>query len=248
MSTRLRQALADYLTLRRALGFNLDRAQKLLTQFVGWLEEQDIDTVTIEHAMGWVMLPRDVAPWWWKLRMSTVRGFAIYLHTLDPGVEVPPPGLIRGRSPRATPYLYSDADISALVHAADRLPRPLRAATYATLIGLLAVTGMRVGEAIALDRDDLDLHHDGLLRVRGAKFGKSRVLPLHPDTLEALHAYLNTRDRLLPVPATTALLISGVGTRLRYNDVWRTVHRLAQQVGLIGRSATCHPRIHDLRH
>jgi integrase/recombinase XerD len=248
MSPRLDQALTDYLALRRAMGFHLDRAQKLLTQFIGWLDEQGLDTITTACAMDWATLPADAAAWWWQLRMSAVRGFATYLHARDPRVEIPPPGLIRGGAHRATPYLYSEADIVGLLNAAGRLPRPLGAATYQALIGLLAVTGMRVGEAISLDRDDLDTEHDAVLTIRAGKFGKARLVPLHPSTVAALRGYLRTRDRLLPQPATPALLISTTGTRLGSNNVWRTFHRLVIQTALTSRSASCRPRIHDLRH
>lgn len=245
---RLDQALADYLTLRTTMGFRLDRARKLLTQFVSWLDDQGFDTITTNAAMDWATLPAGASPWWWQLRMSTVRGFAVYLRTVDPRAEVPPPGLIRGGAHRATPYLYSEADVGALITAAGRLPRPLTAATYQALIGLLAVTGMRVGEAIGLDHDDLDTDHDQVVTIRAGKFGKTRLLPLHPSTLAALRDYLRTRDRLLPQPATTALLISTTGTRLRYNSVWRTFDHLLTQTSLTNRSASCRPRIHDLRH
>ncbi len=248
MSIPLDQALADYLSVRRALGFKLDRAQKLLAQFVGYVHDHGADTVTTDLALAWVMLPADAAPRWWQHRMSTVRGFAAYLHNLDPRVAIPPPGLIRCGPCRATPYLYSDADIAALVHAAATLPRPLGALTYQTLTGLLAVSGMRVGEAIGLDRDDFDADRDGLLEVRGAKFGKTRLIPLHPSTVAALRAYQQARDTLFPAPASPALLISTVGTRLRYNDVWRTFQRLLGQTGLTSRSSSCRPRIHDMRH
>ncbi|HTE71087.1 MAG TPA: tyrosine-type recombinase/integrase [Actinomycetes bacterium] len=244
----LQQALADYLSIRRALGFKLEQAEKLLAQFVAYLHDHNADAPTIDHALAWARLPADATPRWWAHRLSTVRGFAAHLHALDPRVEVPPPGLIRCGPRRATPYLYSQADLTALVHAAGTLPRPLGAATYQTLIGLLAVTGMRVGEAIRLDRDDLDADHDGLLRVLHSKFGKSRQVPLHPSTVAALRDYLQVRDELLPAPTSPALLISTAGTRLRYNNVWRTFHRLVRQAGLTARSASCRPRIHDLRH
>jgi integrase/recombinase XerD len=244
----LQQALADYLSIRRALGFKLERAERLLAQFVAYLHDHNADAPTIEDALAWAMLPADAAPRWWAHRLSTVRGFAAHLHALDPRAEVPPLGLIRCGPRRATPYLYSQADITAVVDAASTLPRPLGAATYQTLIGLLAVSGMRVGEAIRLDRDDLDADHDGLLTVRDSKFGKSRLVPLHPSTVAALRDYLQVRDELLPAPTSPALLISTAGTRLRYNNVWRTFHRLARQAGLTARSASCQPRIHDLRH
>lgn len=246
MST-LEQALADYLATRRALGFKLDRAEKLLAQFVAYLHAHGADTVTVEHALAWATLPAGAAPRWWDARLSVVRGFAAYLHTRDPRTEVPPQGLTRGGSHRATPYLYSDADVAALMEAAGHLPRRLGTATYRLLLGLLAVTGLRVGEAIGLDRADFDTAHD-LLTVRGGKFGKSRMLPLHPSTAAALRAYLRLRDELFPAPPSPALLISTVGTRLRYNAVWRTFRRLARQAGLPARAGCGQPRIHDLRH
>jgi integrase/recombinase XerD len=244
----LPQALADYLRIRRALGFKLDQAERLLAQFVAYLHDHNAEVPTIEDALAWARLPADATSRWWAHRLSTVRRFAAYLHALDPRVEVPPPGLIRRGPRRAIPYLYSAADIGALVDAAAMLPRPLGAATYQTLIGLLAVSGMRVGEAIRLDRDDLHADHDGLLTVRHSKFGKSRLVPLHPSTVTALRDYLQVRDELLPAPASPALLLSTTGTRLGYNNVWRTFHRLVRQVGISARSASCQPRIHDLRH
>jgi len=244
----LGQALADYLRIRRTLGFKLDQAERLLTQFIAYLHDHNVEVPTIEDALAWATSPTAASPRWWAQRLTTVRRFAAHLHTLDPRAEVPPPGLIRCGPRRQTPYLYSEADIAALVDAASMLPRPLGAVTYQTLIGLLAVTGMRVGEAIRLDRDDLDADHDGLLRVRDSKFGKSRLVPLHPTTVVALRAYLQARDRLLPAPASPALLLSTTGTRLGYNNVWRTFHRLIKQAGITARSASCRPRIHDLRH
>jgi integrase len=243
-----RQALADYLTIRRALGFRLERAEKLLGQFADYLDDQHAATVTVEHALAWAVLPADADPWWWVLRLSAVRGFATYLRTLDPATEVPPPGLIPCQHGRATPYLYSDADIAALLRAAGGISHRLPSATYQTLLGLLAVTGMRVGEAIGLDRADLD-PDNGLLVVREGKFGKSRLLPLHPTTVTALGDYLCARDKLLPDPPTPALLISERGNRLHYSAVWDTVHRLIHKSGLGSAGpAGGTPRIHDLRH
>jgi integrase/recombinase XerD len=176
-----------------------------------------------------------------------VRGFAAYLHTLDPTAAVPPAGLLPAGSRRATPYLYSDDQIAALIAAADTLRFALRTATYRTLIGLLAVTGMRVGEAIRLDRDDIDDTH-GVLLVHDSKFGKSRELPLHPSTLRALRDYERARDRLCPSPNTPAVLVSTAGTRLLYYNVSWTFLKLVRRAGLRPRSASCRPRLHDLRH
>lgn len=244
----LRQALEDYLTIRRALGFKLERHGRLLPQFVAYLERVGADTITTEHALRWATLPSAAGPVWWADRLSVVRGFARYLQTIDPACELPPADLLPARgSRRATPYLYSDRDIAALLVAAGALRPPLRAATMQTLIGLLAVTGMRIGEAIRLDRGDLDLKHARLV-VRDSKFGKSRELPLHPTTMRALRAYLRRRDELLPGADTPALLISPTGERLRYSATGRAFRQLVASVGLTPRSARCRPRAHDVRH
>jgi integrase len=243
----LRQALADYLRLRRALGYKLERAGKLLPQFLDYLEQEDAEIVTVERTFAWATLPAHGSRRWWAFRLSIVRGFAVYLHSLDPAHQVPPPDLLADRSRRATPYLYTNTEIAALIGAADGLRFPLRAATYQTLIGLLAVTGMRIGEAIRLDRGDLDLAHE-LLLVRDSKFGKTRELPLHESTTRALHAYLRLRDRLQQPPQTPALFVSPTGTRLLYCNVHATFRQLRDAAGLRPRSDRCRPRIHDLRH
>jgi integrase len=243
----LRLALKDYLTMRRALGYKLQRAEKLLADFIGFVEAGATDRVTIDLALAWATLPTQGGMNWWAGRLTVVRGFATYLHTLDPTTQVPPTDLLPLRSHRAVPYLYSDDDIVALITATEILRSPLRALTYRTLIALLAVTGMRIGEAIRLDRNDLDLG-DGVLTVRLSKFGKSRELPLHTSTLDALHGYLRRRDQLHPRPRAPSLFISTAGTRLLYCDVHWTFLRLMRHAGLKPRSTACRPRLHDLRH
>jgi integrase len=245
--TGLRQAAADYLHLRRGLGFSLVRDEKLLGQFLRWLEEQDADTITVSRALAWAQLPQGASAGWYSFRLQVVRGFAAYLHTLDPATEVPPPGLLPGGSRRAVPYLYTDADIAALLAQAERLRTPLRTATLQTLIGLLAVTGMRIGEVIGLDDDDLD-EASGVILVRHAKFGKQRLIPLHSSSVAALAHYRAVRDRAFPTPNSTALLVSSAGTRLRYVNVSQTFVKLARRAGLTERSGPCRPRPHDLRH
>jgi integrase len=246
MSGPLRQALAGYLSVRRSLGYKLARPEKLLGQFISYLEEQGAATVTTEHALAWSVLPGGDASWH-ACRLAAVRGFAIWLRTIDPDAQVPPARLIPSRKLRATPYLYADDDITALITAAASLRFPLRAATYQTLIGVLAVTGMRVGEAIALDRGDVGL--DGcVLTVREGKHGKSRLIPVHDTTARALDGYLKLRDGLAPDAGTPAVFISPAGTRLLYCNVHATWKRLVASAGLKPRSAACRPRIHDLRH
>jgi len=247
MTVPLRAALADYLQMRRALGYRLERPEKLLNQFLDHLEAAGTTTLTSDAALEWACLPAGGDLNWWAHRLSVVRVFAKYVRTLDPTTEVPAPDLLPWRCRRAVPYLYSPADITALLDAAETLSTPLRRATLSTLIGLLSVTGMRVGEAIALDRGDIDLRH-GRVVIRHGKFAKSRELVVHESTVEALRRYLRQRDRLLPAPSSPALLISIAGTRLRYCNVHWTFHRLVRLAGLTPRSAACRPRIHDLRH
>jgi integrase/recombinase XerD len=245
--TSLREALTDYLALRRSLGFRLERDEKLLAQFIAWLEQQDKDIVTITDALAWVRLPDGASPSWLRMRMRAARGFAAYLRTIDPVHQTPPPGLVGGHVRRAVPYLYSDADIADLMAQAARLKTPLRQATIRTVIGLLAVTGMRVGEVTGLDDTDFDAGV-GLLVVRHAKFNKQRQIPLHPSTIAALVAYRHLRDEVFPLPASAALLVSGAGTRLLNYNVGQTFAKLARRAGLTPRSAACRPRPHDLRH
>jgi integrase len=244
----LRGALEDYLALRRSLGFKLERPGQLLAGFVGFAEQAGAPTVTTELALAWATAPADADPAWWRLRLAAVRPFARYLAAVIPGTEVPPAGLPGGpASRRAVPYLYPAAEIDALMAAAGAIRSPLRAATCQTLIGLLAVTGMRAGEVIRLDRPDTDLRA-GLLTIRQSKVGKSRQLPLHATTVAALAGYAALRDRHHPRPASAAFFLSLTGPRLIYKNVHRTFHQLTQRAGLRPRSPACRPRIHDLRH
>jgi integrase/recombinase XerD len=243
----LRQAAEEYLTLRRALGYKLGWQGRVLLQFVDYLDERGASVITTELALAWARQPSQASQLWWSQRLSVVRSFARYLHALDARTQVPGPDLLPARFRRAVPYLYSEADIEALMGQAAAIATPLRAATYETLIGLLAVTGMRVGEAIGLDQDDVDLA-DGLLVVRHGKGGSRRVLPLHASTVDALGAYAQRRDRLCPKPSSAAFFVSNSGTRLDYRSVWREFDRLRRLTGLAGRSGLRPARLHDLRH
>jgi integrase len=243
----LRQALVDYLAVRRALGYQLERAAKLLDQFLAYVEQSGEEHLRVETMLAWARLPDHAARSWASARLSVVRRFAVHVHALDPANEVPASDLLPWRRCRATPYLYSDEELARLLTATDTLRTPHRVATFRTLIGLLAVTGMRVGEALALDRDALDAT-DHVLTIRLTKFGKSRELPVHPTTVAALHAYLHRPDRPRPAARTPAILVSTAGTRLLYTNVQWTFHRLVQRAGLTPRSAACRPRLHDLRH
>lgn len=245
----LADAMADYLGTRRALGFKLERHEGLLGQLIGCLDEAGMTVLTVDNMVAWATTPADTDPRWWALRLSVARGFARWWSAFDPATEIPGPDVlpIKGGSKRADPYPFTDNDIAALMAAARAMPSPLRAATYETVIGLLAVTGMRVGEAIRLDRTDLDPGAQ-TLTVRGTKFGKTRLVPLHPSTVDALSSYDQRRQRLRPGPSTPALFVSTTGTRLIYKNVHFTWFKLCRQAGLEPLSARCRPRPHDLRH
>ena len=242
----LGQALEDYLRLRRALGFKLQRHGRLLPSLVAHLESAGAATLTTQLALTWATAVEG-KPGEWAIRLSIARGFAAYLQSLDPATEVPPADLLPRTRRRASPYLYTEAEIAALMNATRTLRFPLNRATYNTVIGLLATTGMRIGELITLDRDDLDREQQTLL-VRNAKFADTRLLPLHNSAADALGAYAGLRDELCPHPATPAFFVSTAGTRLAYANVYATFQHLVRTAGLQPRSERCHPRLHDFRH
>ncbi|GAA4984718.1 integrase [Nonomuraea thailandensis] len=244
--TDFQAAAEQYLALRRALGFKLTQSQRMLNSFTRYLHEQEAAVITTQIALEWSVLPAQASRWWWRQRLSVVRGFARYLQAFDPATEIPPTGLIYSPVPRAIPYAFSEYDVAALMTAAGALDPPLRAATYRTLIGLVAITGMRIGEAIALDDDDVR-PHDRLIVVRDTKFGKSRQLVIHPTAAAALADYARTRQHHRPHPVTSAFFVSTVGTRLHYPNVSALFRRLAGQAGL-SHPDNRSPRMHDLRH
>jgi integrase/recombinase XerD len=244
----LRQAAEEYLRLRRSFGHELADAARLLPRFVDYLEAANTEFVTIEAALAWSLEP-DAVPGTtvWPRRMIAVRGFARYMAGIDPRTEIPPAGLVPFRRRWRPPFIYSDVEMVALIAEARRsIPQPLRAATFETLIGLLAATGLRVGEAIRLDRTDIDWD-EGVLLVRRSKFGKSRQLPLQASTVEALRRYPRRRDELQPHPRSESFFLSLRGTRLIYETVSETFRMLRDTAG-VGADSTRRPRIHDLRH
>lgn len=245
--TALSEAATDYLALRRRLGHDLADAHRLLPRFVAYLDEIGAATVTIEAAIAWSMAPEaDPASSVWPRRMMVVRGFARHMTGIDPATEVPPVGLIPSRQRWRPPFLFATGDVERLVAAASTVIRwRLPAATHSTLIGLLAVTGMRVGEALKLNDDDINWD-DGVLLVRESKFGKSRIVPLDPSTVDALRSFVATRDGLVErqVPA---VFVSIRGNRTIYACVQETFRRLCDTTG-IGADAPNRPRVHDLRH
>ena len=247
--TTLGQTADDYLRLRRALGHKLADAGRLLPHLVSYLESIGLETITIEAALDWARQP-DVDPTStvWLSRMAVARGFARHLAGSDPRTQVPPTGMLSSRRHRRVPYIYSSAEITSLMTQVRLTIRsPFRAATIETLFGLLAATGMRVGEAIRLvDRSDIDWRED-LAVIRESKFGKSREVPFQASTRQALAAYAHRRDQLRACDKAPSFFVSIIGTRLLYQDVLITFRQLTAAARIGAQSSTL-PHIHDLRH
>jgi integrase len=251
--TSLRKALRRYVEVRRALGARMREPAMTLDRFVDFLLKEEAPFITTNLAIRWVMRRKHVQPATRARLLSMIRKFAAWMSAIDPRTEIPPHHVLPSRRRRPKPYIYTDREVRGLMKQAALLPSPsgLLARTYSTLIGLLASTGLRPGEAIALDVADVDLRN-GILAVRDTKFGKSRFVPVHDSTRRALADYARARDRICPKRCTSAFLVSERGKRLEGTCVRRTFARLSSAVGIrtlprksaIGRG----PRLQDLRH
>lgn len=251
--TTLREAVHEYVVLRRRLGFKLRETGKGLLDFVTFLEQHRASTITTTLALAWAQQPSGVQPAAWGRRLSMVRAFARHRSATDPRTQVPPEGLLPYRPKRARPYLYSDADIRRLLRAAldlrCRYERGrLRPWVYYCLLGLLSVAGLRLGEVCNLELDDVDLR-TAVLTIRGAKFGKTRWVPLHASACAVLAEYIDRRNRhWRRRPVSSYLFVSSRGHRLDGGDIHRTFYALSRQIGLRGLTERHGPRLHDLRH
>jgi integrase/recombinase XerD len=242
--TRLEAALADYLRLRRALGHKLAGEGQQLSRFVTYLDFTGAEAITMPAVLEFVT-DADPATTMPARRLTAVRGFARYLAALDGVSVVPPTGLAASRTRHRTPYIFSEADVASVIaHARAAIPAPFRQETVATIIGLLAVTGMRAGEALRLGRGEIDW--DGaVILIRGTKFCKGRDVPVSQSAISALAAYARQRDQRHP--ATTRLFVSLAGTPVAYSHFGETFRGAITAAG-IGSGTGIRPRIHDLRH
>ena len=239
-------AVADYLALRRSLGYKLAAHHRLLPQFVEFLDQRHATVITTALALEWATQPAGSVVWWHQ-RLAVVAGFSRYLRASDQRHEVPPVDLLPAKFRRAIPYLYSESEVAGLMGAARQIRSPLKAATYETLIGLLSVTGMRIGEVIGLDRGDVVLPERSLT-VRNGKNGRSREVALHSTTVTALDAYAHLRDELCPRPMSTGFLVTSSGQRLDRGTVWHEFDRLRRCCGLDRETLGRQARVHDFRH
>ena len=249
----LREAVHDYIDMRRNLGFKMNDARRGLLAFVAFMESRQAPFVTVELALEWAQQPVHAQPSCWASRLSCVRVFARHHKAADPRTEIPSPALLPFRPKRARPYLYSDEEIRRLLQAALDMPYAyergaLRPWIYHCLFGLLAVSGLRVGEARNLELRDVDLDA-AVLTVRGAKFGRDRLVPLHGTTCAVLADYVARRERhWQDRPVSGFLFVSSWGNRLDRADITRTFHKLSRRIGLRGETDSHGPRLHDLRH
>lgn len=212
----LSRHLEDYLRLRRQLGFKLSTSGYVLRSFVRFARQQEAKIISTKLVLRWVTLRPDIAAPYRAQRLSAVRGFAKYLSAVEPRTEVPSRKLIPCKIYRREPFHYTDEQVLQLIEAARNLApsQKLKDQTFATLLGLLAVTGMRVGEALALDRGDIDCA-GALLTIRRAKGNKSRLVPLHASTVQALQRYAAIRDEVYPQSTVPAFFVRK-GVRLSY--------------------------------
>lgn len=244
----LSKLLVEYLELRRGLGYKAKREAWLLSKFIAFLRAERRTFITTALALAWAKQPSGADPSWWASKLSVVRGFAKHVHLIDARHQVPPRDLLPRYCRRTPPSIYSPEEIACLLRAARELQHRVagcefRRATYETLLGLLAATGMRVGEALRLECSDVDWTHQ-LLVVRESKFRKSREIVLHETVVRALRRYAQRRDRVHPRPSSPNFFVSLVGTRLVYNNVHVTFAKLLRLAGIRRSKA----RIHDLRH
>lgn len=248
MSQDLVGHLADYLALRRSMGHKLDDAGRLLPGLVAYCAESGVASLTVEAMLAWAQQPAArPGSSVHARRMTAARGFARYLTGIDPGTQVPPAGLISCRRPRTTPHVYSDVEVAALLAAIPTvIASGFKARTYQMVIGLLACTGMRIGEVLALRDADIDAGARTLL-VRESKFGKSRLVPVHATTMGAISIYRAERDRVLPTRRDRNLLVSNAGTAVFYSQVGFEFRRMLDASG-VGAAARRRPRLHDFRH
>ena len=241
----LDEALADYLRLRRALGYRLEREEQWLGQLIAHLRSAGSDRLTSELTISWARQPASAQPRYWALRLGCARKFARYLQTIDPGTEIPPTGVFPAPRHRPTPFVWSPEQIETLLNEAGQLRPALRALTCQTLFGLLAVSGMRIGEAVGLVRADVDFDA-AVITIRHAKFDRPRLVPLHPSVNLALQRYATARDELCPQPCSDAFFLSSRGATLQRTAVDAALRALTTAMGI--RTATVHPRAHNLRH
>jgi integrase len=249
-STPMINFAEEYLEYRRRLGFQIRIEGQMLLEFARYADRSGhFGPLTTDLAVRWARLPAKAAPLYQARRLEVVRCFARHRAIFDSATEIPPEGLLGSAHRRTIPHIYSEAELSILLSAARRLPSTsgLRPQVYATLIGLISCTGLRISEALKLSRRDVD-SDDGVLTIRESKFHKSRLVPLHASAVQALNEYARFRDRCHPIPQTDAFFVSDQGSTLSASTVRHTYQKLRENLPGATQTGRRAPRIHDLRH
>jgi len=245
----LQESLNEYIDMKKSLGFKVDVINRNLQSFLQFMDDNGVNIITIDIAVRWARIPSSAKPSWWAQRLGFVRGFARYQCALDNISVVPPPGLLPFRSKRASPYIYTNDEISRLLKAslAIRSVHGVKHRTYHLLLGLLAVTGMRIGEILRLNVNSVDLTDD-TIKVLNSKGGKSRIVPLHYTTTVAIKEYITKYRILIEGTCDDTLLLNDYGRRISMYDIHTTFNQLTKTTGLRNVGAKYGPRLHDFRH
>jgi integrase/recombinase XerD len=245
----LQKHLEDYLSFRQALGYKLRTHRSSLRGFVNFAAAKKATSISTQLALAWAMKPSSADPKWWAYRLRMVHHFALFVRGRDHACEVPPLKLLPYSHLRPKPYIYSEEQISSLITAAQSLPcrKGIRGLTYSTLFALLWVTGLRISEALALDRQDVDFGNR-LLTIRNTKFGKSRLVPVHASTVKALEHYAHCRDQVFLRAKSPSFFLTIFGTRPTCAIAQLTFRQLCLKIGIRNTSHGKEPRIHDMRH
>ena len=242
----LRIILKDYLTMRRKLGYKLHIPEKVLTGFITFFENQQGSYLTTTLAVKWARKSKSTEPGCWADRLTILRGFAVYWKMVDPRTEVPPLHIVGPHYKRATPHIYTDQQIAQILTATRKWPSK-DSYTYWTLFGLLLATGMRIGEALALNNEDIDLKQ-GIITIRKGKLDKPRLLPLHATTRKILKQYVQKRDLRFACLHVPAFFVVMKGRRLSLYMARTTFKRVLDMLGLRTVIQGKRVRLHDLRH
>jgi integrase/recombinase XerD len=238
--------LKDYFAMRRKLGFKLRKHEETLRSFMNFFEKQQDSYLTTGLALKWARIPKNTDPAWWTERLSMLRGFAAYWKTIDPRTEVPSLHILLPQYKRPMPHIYSDQQIVQVLASTQKLPTE-DTNTYWTLFGLLLATGMRIGEALALDNKDVDLKQ-GVITVHNTKLNKSRILPLHKTVPPVLKQYVRQRDKRFPIRENESFFTIVDGRRPSHAVTLKRFKQVLFDVRILKPPKTKGPRLHDLRH
>jgi integrase/recombinase XerD len=246
--TRLSKAVQGYLTMRYQLGYKLERATYVLNGFATYAKQKKVSHITTKVALEYATQNHNAAPPSWASRLGIIRRFALYMRLLDPLTEVPPPNLLPYSYRRRSPYIYSDSDILKILKSCNiLLNHPLDAKTYYTLLGLIAVTGLRPGEALNLKSDSVDMTL-GIITIRDSKFRKTRKVPVHKSTIKKLQEYVKYRDQYFKKKTSTYFFVNKRGYGLQARTVRQIFNKICIHAGLMNKRKHVRPRLMGLRH